>query len=218
MPTPSKNKKSEVVIDLPPRMAATVSAATENGRPVLRRTPETTSTELSFAQQRLWFLSQINPHDSSVNVAHAVTVIGPLNQDVLHRSLQSLICRHESLRTTFATTELYAGIDSKPAQFIAATGSFALDLIEVSRAQAEDGEATARRLAHKCARHKFDLSLGPLARATLIRVNDQFHILVITAHRIVADEESVRVLFRELWQVYAAGGDLKASQLGPMPS
>ncbi|MEN3328621.1 MAG: hypothetical protein V7638_3428, partial [Acidobacteriota bacterium] len=214
---PSKTRKSEIAIDIPPRTAATGLGAAENGPSVPRRTSGATSSELSFAQQRLWFLNQINPDDTSVNLARAVSITGPLKQDVLHRSLQSLVCRHESLRTTFATTELYAGIDSKPARLVAATGSFAFDLIDAGGTPAEEVEATARRLALSRVTHKFDLSLGPLAIATLIRVDDQFHILLVTAHRIVADEESLRILFRELWQVYAAGGDLKTSQLAPMP-
>jgi amino acid adenylation domain-containing protein len=217
MVTPSKTRKSEIAFDMPPGRADGISDAAENGLQVLRRTPAPISGDLSFAQQRLWFLSQINPEDTSANVARAITMAGPLKQDVLQRSLQSLTYRHESLRTTFATTQLYAGTDSKPVQLVADTGSFAIDVIDISGTPAEEVEATAGRLARERVRHKFDLSLGPLIRAALILVTDQSHILLITAHRIVADEESLRILFRELWQVYAAGGDLNASQLSPMP-
>src|ERR1041385_2820508 len=175
-------------------------------------------TPLSFAQQRLWFLNQINPEDSSANIAQAVRVTGALQQDVLRSSLQSLIHRHQLLRTTFATTQLYAGVDSSPVQLVADSANFPIEVIVISATPAEDVEATAKRLACERARHKFDLSLGPLVRATLIQVRDQSNVLLITAHRIIADEESLRILFRELWQAYAAGGDLEATQLPPLPA
>src|SRR5689334_24876618 len=71
-------------------------------------------TPLSFAQQRLWFLNQINPEDTSANIAQAVRVTGALQQDVLRSSLQSLIHRHQLLRPTFATTQLYSGVHRNP--------------------------------------------------------------------------------------------------------
>src|ERR1051326_6862652 len=176
------------------------------------------SAPLSFAQQRLWFLNQINPEDTSANISQAVRVTGPLRQDVLRRSLQLLIQRHRLLRTTFATTQLYAGVDSNPVQLIADSANFPIEVIDIRETPAEDLEATAKRLACERATHKFDLSLGPLVRATLIQVHDQSNVLLITAHRIIADEESLRILFRELWKVYAAGGDFKATQLPPLPA
>src|SRR3569832_1801137 len=68
---------------------------------------------LSFAQERLWLLSQINPEDAAANIARAVSLAGPLNRAVLERILLPLIHRHEIFRTTFATTQLYAGIDRR---------------------------------------------------------------------------------------------------------
>src|SRR2546423_10927147 len=118
-----------------------------------------TSTAVSFAQERLWFLSQINPEEPA-NVARAVNIAGPLKRDVLERCLQSLVSRHESLRTTFATTQLYAGLDSKPVQLVSDIGSFPLDLIDIS----DTPKATATRLIREQVRHAFDLSLGPLIR------------------------------------------------------
>jgi amino acid adenylation domain-containing protein len=172
------------------------------------------STAVSFAQERLWFLNQINPEDAAT-VARAVTITGPLQRDVLERCLQLLVSRHESLRTTFATTQLYAGIDSKPVQLVADAGTFPLETVDISGTPAAEGEA--RRLAQEKVRHKFDLSLGPLIRATSIRLDRQSHVLLITAHRIIADEESLNTLFRELWKVYAAGGNLEPAQLSPLP-
>src|SRR5204862_4360722 len=137
-----------------------------------------TSTAVSLAQERLWFLSQINP-DEPANVARAVAIAGLLKRDVLEQCLRSLVSRHESLRTTFATTQLYAGIDSKPVQLVSDTGSFPLDLIDTSDTLEAE---RVTRLVREQVSQAFDLSLGPLIRATLIRLDQQRHILLITAH------------------------------------
>jgi hypothetical protein len=71
---------------------------------------------LSPAQERLWFLDQINPGDASLNTARAVSINGVLDRELLERCLRQIVARHESLRTTFATTQLYAGVDSRPVQ------------------------------------------------------------------------------------------------------
>src|ERR1044072_9889515 len=89
------------------------------------------ASALSFAQERLWFLNQINPEDSAGNIARLVRIVGPLNREVLERSLQSLVYWHGSLRTTFATTELYAGIDSRPVELVANAGRFPLEFVDV---------------------------------------------------------------------------------------
>src|ERR1051326_9204084 len=87
-----------------------------------------TGSALSPAQERLWFLSQINPEDTSANIARAVRITGTISRKVLKQSLEVLTYRHEILRTTFATAELYAGIDSTPVQLVAAAGRFPLDV------------------------------------------------------------------------------------------
>ncbi|HKG99040.1 MAG TPA: condensation domain-containing protein, partial [Pyrinomonadaceae bacterium] len=141
---------------------------------------------LSPAQERLWFLDQINPGDASLNVARAVSINGVLDRDLLQRCLRQIVSRHESLRTTFATTQLYAGVDSRPLQLVADFAEFGIELVDVST---EAGEL--RRLLREKARQRFDLSLGPLIRATLIKVAEQSHVLLIVAHRIIADDESL---------------------------
>src|ERR1700750_3175848 len=78
---------------------------------------------LSPAQERLWFLDQINPGDASLNITRAVTIKGVLDRDLLQRCFRQIAFRHESLRTTFATTQLYAGVDSRPVQLVADTAN-----------------------------------------------------------------------------------------------
>jgi hypothetical protein len=160
---------------------------------------------LSPAQERLWFLDQINPGDASLNIARAVSIEGVLDRDRLERCLNQIVQRHESLRTTFATTQLYAGIDSKPVQIVADAVTIPINFVE-------EVDLNLPRLLREKAQHRFDLSLGPLIHATLIKLAEQSHILLIVAHRIIADEESLRILFRELFRMYA-GTDLSPLSL-----
>src|ERR1051326_8498795 len=176
-----------------------------------------TGSALSPAQERLWFLSQINPEDTSANIARAVRITGTISRKVLKQSLEVLTYRHEILRTTFATAELYAGIDSTSVQLVAAAGRFPLDVVDLSETAADEIEQTAERVMRERVSQPFDLSLGPLIRATLIKVAEQSHIFLLTAHRIVADEESLNILLRELWQVYPAYSDWDTADLPPVP-
>src|SRR5690349_1192700 len=208
MITTGKNKTGFEVLPLIRDAASGVmhAEATVGGR---------TGSALSAAQERLWFLTQINPQDTTANIARAVKVNGPLDREVLERSLQSLLHRHETLRTTFAITQLYAGIDSRPVQLVAAAGRFPLDVVDIRETAKQRVDATS--LLRERVQQPFDLSLGPLVRATLLRFGEQSHILLITAHRIIADEVSLEIIFRELWQVYGAFGVLEAAQLPPVP-
>src|SRR5215216_3503925 len=99
---------------------------------------------LSPAQERLWFLDQINPGDASLNIARAVSINGVLDRDLLERCLRQIVSRHESLRTTFATTQLYAGVDSRPVQLVADFADAALDRVDMS--SRPDKDVTVQRL------------------------------------------------------------------------
>src|SRR5215212_6989644 len=158
---------------------------------------------LSPAQERLWFLDQINPGDASFNIARAVSIDGVLDRDLLQRCLRQIVSRHESLRTTFATTQLYAGVDSRPVQLVADSTNVCIELMDASSKVAD-----VRRLLRDKAQQSFDLSLGPLIRATIIEETEQSHVFLIVAHRIIADDESLKVLLRELFRNYAMGANL----------
>ncbi|HYK21827.1 MAG TPA: condensation domain-containing protein, partial [Pyrinomonadaceae bacterium] len=169
---------------------------------------------LSPAQERLWFLEQINPGDASLNITRAVIVSGVLDRDLLQRSLQHVVARHELLRTTFATTQLSAGTDSRPVQIVADSRSLGVEFVDISLEQERD--ITLQRLLREEAQYRFDLSLGPLIRATLIKTSGQSHVLIMVAHRIIADKESLNILFRELFWIYAAGPRAAATVLPPL--
>ena len=161
---------------------------------------------LSPAQERLWFLDQINPGDVSLNITRAVRINGVLDRELLQRCLRQIVSRHESLRTTFATTQLYAGVDSRPVQLVADTANVDIELVS-------SDENKLRDLLREKAQHSFDLSLGPLVRATLISIAEESHVFLILAHRIIADDESLKILFRELFRTYATGIDEAAPPL-----
>ena len=169
--------------------------------PTKSRLEPQTVRPLSFAQERYWFLEQINPGDVSLNICQAVRVKGDLRHDLLERCLSQVISRHESLRTTFAINQLHAVRDSKPAPMVSASNTLDISLIDLS-AEPE----TAENLARAAAQQPFDLTLGPLLRVTLIKLALREHVLLLCAHRIVCDEVSLQILLAELWSAYSENG------------
>jgi amino acid adenylation domain-containing protein/non-ribosomal peptide synthase protein (TIGR01720 family) len=178
-------------------LAARVEASRrERSRPPLVRLAEGAERTQSFAQQRLWFIDQLQPGSSAYNISTAVFLDGELDAQALRRSLQSMVDRHEALRTTFAT------VDGRPLQVVAP--SLAVALAEIDLRRVPDPEQQARRLAEEDASRPFDLVHGPLLRASLLRLADQAHALIVTVHHIVSDEWSMGLLAREQALLYAA--------------
>jgi hypothetical protein len=165
--------------------------------PIVRRGP-VASAPLSFAQQRLWFLDQLQPGRPLYNVPCRAWLHGPLDVTALRRALNEIVARHESLRTTFPAA------NGQPMQAIAQTMTFDLPLVDLTTVPADRREAEVRRVATEEARQPFDLASGPLVRARLLRLAEDEHALVLMLHHIVADGWSVGVLFRELGSLYDA--------------
>jgi amino acid adenylation domain-containing protein len=166
---------------------------------------------LSFAQQRLWFLDQLEPGSSSYNVARALRLQGPLDAAALTASINEIVSRHESLRTCFVSEQ---GTPFQRIMNHTPTTLPTLDLLELPEAERE---AEAERLAAEEISQPFDLSRGPLLRAKLIRVKPDDHVLVITMHHIAADEWSLAILFRELTKHYGAFTNDRPSPLSALP-
>ena len=165
----------------------------------------------SFAQQRLWFLDQLEPGKSFYNVALTLRVQGYLCRAALERSLSWLVERHEALRTTFAMRE------GEPVQLIATARPVPLSLIDVSVQPVEEREERALLLAQEEVRHPFDLRHGPLLRALLIRLDEEEHLLVLTLHHIITDGWSQGILLRELAAGYEAATRGQTLALPPLP-
>ncbi|MFY2559093.1 amino acid adenylation domain-containing protein [Corallococcus terminator] len=159
--------------------------------PPLVRGPPSAVAEQSFAQQRLWFLSQLDAEGFSYNMPFAVRLKGPLHVKALESAFHEVARRHESLRTTFG------GVDGRPVQRIHETVEFELRVEEVA-----EGDVLAR--VEEEARRPFDLERGPLLRGKVLRVGEEEHVLVWVVHHIVFDGWSVGVLERELGEAYAA--------------
>ena len=152
---------------------------------------------LSFAQERLWFLTELDPDSAGYNVPAAVRICGDVDADQLDRALNTIIARHENLRTVFPTEE------GRASQRILDRIDFRLERVEASDA------ATAQALCRADAATPFDLANGPLFRGKLIRLDEQEHILLLNMHHIVSDGWSLGVLIRELAAVMS-GQELPA--------
>jgi amino acid adenylation domain-containing protein/non-ribosomal peptide synthase protein (TIGR01720 family) len=159
---------------------------------------------LSWAQQRLWFLQQIDPSSAQYNLPAAARVLGPLDTAILERCFAAIIRRHEPLRTTFTT------IAGEPVQIVAPPSAFTLPVCDVT---GEDAIAERVRAAAAAA---FDLAQGPLFRAEVLRIGAHEHLLLLNAHHIISDSWSAGILVRELLALYEAFSDGSRPSL-PMP-
>ena len=164
--------------------------------------------QLSFAQQRLWFLDQWEPGSSTYNLTTAVRLTGLLNFAAFERSINEILWRHEALRTTFAT------VDGQPVQVVASPKAFALPVMSLQHLPENEREAEARRLVKDERSKPFDLVKGPLFRPTLLQLGEAEHILLLTMHHIVSDGWSMGILSRELTVLYAA---FSAGHPSPLP-
>ncbi|HEY0728915.1 MAG TPA: amino acid adenylation domain-containing protein, partial [Pyrinomonadaceae bacterium] len=161
---------------------------------------------LSFAQQRLWFLDQLEPGTSLYNIFKAVRLDGVLDMKALEAALNEIINRHEALRTTFDA------IDGRPRQSIAAAKPVALKIEDLNGVTDDERETEVLRLAHEESVRPFDLTQGPLLRVRLLRLNDEEHVMLFTMHHIIGDAWSIALLVRELATLY------RAFHLGTPPS
>lgn len=164
--------------------------------PPLVRASRKDGLPLSFAQQRLWIINQLEPGLPVYNVPLAITIRGPLGVNALANSLDEVVRRHEALRTSFETRE------GLPVQIIASSLSVPLQLVDLDSLPQPLRQATARRLTTEEASRQFDLSKGPLLRARLFRLDLEEHILVLTMHHIVSDGWSLQVLLNEVAILY----------------
>jgi acyl carrier protein len=176
--------------------------------PPLRRAERNGELPLSYAQQRLWFLDQLDTGNSFYNVPKAVRLSGKLNVDALEKTLTEIIRRHEVLRTSFSE------INGRPMQMIRPPSSFKLSILDLSHLDATEREVEVIRLASEEARRAFDLSSErPLLRATLLKLEPEAHVVLFTMHHIVSDAWSAGVLLKEVATLYEAYSQGKPSPL-----
>ncbi|HVR99133.1 MAG TPA: amino acid adenylation domain-containing protein [Thermoanaerobaculia bacterium] len=168
----------------------------ETGSPAERigRRHDPAELPLSFAQQRLWFLDQWRPRPPDSNINSAFRLEGDLDPGVLARALSEVVRRHEVLRCVLRT------VDGKPLQVLLPPRRFALPVVDLEGLP----EAEILRLVGEEARRPFDLAAGPLLRATVLRLGDRWHVLLITQHHVVSDGWSMGIFVREVVTLYGA--------------
>jgi amino acid adenylation domain-containing protein len=153
---------------------------------------------LSFAQQRLWFMDQLEPGSPLYNCPGAVRLSGHLNLDVLERSLSEIVRRHEILRTKFVAEHGEAQQVINPPQAVEAP------VIDLSKLTADEQQLEIRKLSAQEARRPFDLAAGPLLRVTVLHLGPEEHVALFTIHHIAGDGWSINLLFREMAALYEA--------------
>src|SRR5689334_9740533 len=166
---------------------------------------------LSFAQQRLWFLDQLEPGSTAYNMPTGLRLLGKLNVTSLERSFTEVVRRHEVLRTRI---ESVAGT---PAQVLMPAESVHLPVVDLRAIGDEERAAVVRQMAMDEAQRVFDLSRGGLLRQTLLRLGAEEHVLLFTMHHIVSDGWSMEILTREVSALYAAYASGGQSPLPDLP-
>ena len=169
---------------------------------------------LSFAQQRLWFLDQLEDSGSATyNMASTLRLLGSLHITALEQSLLEIVQRHETLRTTFQM------LNGKPVQVIQpfSAESLRLSVVDLQLMSSEKQTFEVQRLASEDAQRPFDLTKGPLLRTTLWQLGPQEHVIGVTMHHIISDGWSLGLFIREFTTLYEAFSKGQPSPLAPLP-
>ncbi|MGF6980522.1 amino acid adenylation domain-containing protein [Paraburkholderia sp. JPY465] len=186
-----------VLADLAAGVAGAVSGAAAQALPAIVAVSRQAPLELSFAQQRLWFLAQLDKDSARYHVPLGWRLQGRLDRAAWRRSLDQLYARHEALRSVFVDAEEGPRVEILPP----GTG---LPVLEHDLRERPDAAAALVALCAEEACMPFDLARGPLVRGRLIRLSEQEHVFLLTQHHIVSDGWSVGVLVRELGSLYRA--------------
>lgn len=177
--------------------------------PPLLSAKRETEIPLSFAQEQLWFLQQLEPESSAYVEPDAVQLGGPVQVKALEQSINAVVQRHENLRTTFVSMQ------GTPYQAISATLQISLPVIDLCALAPRERLAEAERLFAEAGHMAFDLSRGPLLHFFLLRCAPDEHILLATLHHIIADRTSGRLFIREVFSWYHTYVALPDQQVSP---
>jgi len=178
--------------------------------PILPRAKDA-ELSLSFAQQRLWFLEQLQPNSALYNIPEASRLVGRLNQAALEQSLQEIIQRHEALCINFIA------VDGQARQIIQTRTDWQVSVVDLQHLPANEQEIAVQQLAQQQALQPFDLATQPLIRATLLVLNEAEHILLVCMHHIVSDDWSMGVFVQELTALYNAYAQGQPATLPTLP-
>ncbi len=200
------SRKSEFIAFL--RSAETAAA---NDSQQIKTAPRDGHPPLSFAQERLWYLNELEPDTATYNLPSAIKLSGKLQIDTLRQALNEIIGRHEILRTRFAVEA------ERPVQVIEPVVELNLAAVDLSHLPATEKETELRAQLQTAAREPFDLSAGPLVRTVCFRLDESEHVLFFMAHHSVFDGSSTGLLLGELATIYDAFAAGEDSPLADVP-
>ena len=166
---------------------------------------------LSFAQERLWFLQQLDPESYAYNLDMVLRLKGTLDQVALRQALRAIVQRHQSLRTRYLNT------GEQPIQEIWPADEIALPVIELGNIRKDRQEAALETLLQELATRPFDLSSDQMLRATLVRLGEHDHVLQMTMHHIASDGWSMNILSQELLDYYKVFAHGEPDSLPQLP-
>jgi non-ribosomal peptide synthetase component F len=166
---------------------------------------------LSFAQERLWFLEQLQSGNTVYNICRASRLIGQLNLCALEVSLNEIVRRHDVLRSSIRVSE------GRPIQIVQPAFALMLAVTDLKQLPPREREREISRQVQQPANEPFDFSTGRFLRAEVIRTASDEHILILTTHHIVSDAWSLGILTRELWSLYETNSGSNGSPLEKLP-
>jgi amino acid adenylation domain-containing protein len=181
-----------------------------NPPPVVRRM-HADPAPLSFAQERIWFLEQLEPGNAVYNICRAWRLLGKLNLSTMESSLNEIMRRHEVVRSSIRVA------DGQPVQAVQPPFELNLSVIDLQATSPIRRDSEIRRRIQQAADARFDFAAGKFLRAELLRVADDEHVLILATHHIVSDAWSMGILTRELWSLYETWGAGRSSQLEELP-
>ncbi|MBC3372512.1 amino acid adenylation domain-containing protein [Pseudomonas sp. SWRI92] len=216
--------RGQLAVDLPLRavfdhpVLANLARAIDSARlqtaplalPAITPADRSQALPLSFAQQRLWFLEQLNPGSSGFNIPFALTLTGALDVEALRLAFEQLVARHEVLRSTVHSDH------GEPWQRIEAAQAFALPITDLQQVPAQEQESAIQAQLSEVFGQPFDLTQAPLIRARLLQLDPQTHVLAIALHHIAVDAWSIAQLVDQLASDYAGFGN-PATRIVPAP-
>ncbi|NEP33690.1 amino acid adenylation domain-containing protein [Moorena sp. SIO3B2] len=178
----------------------------------IKKIPRDGKLLLSFAQERLWFINQLFPDNSSYNQPIALNLKGPLNVVALEQSLKEIIQRHETLRTSFPE------INGQPVQIVAPVMELPLTVVDLQSSDSTHEQSEkVKELVRQEAIATFDLANGPVLQVTLLQLESEHHVLLIKMHHIISDGWSLGILVREFSTLYDAFAQGKLPALPELP-
>ena len=179
--------------------------------PVIKPVPRQEELPLSFSQERLWFLNQLDRESAAYNISGAIHVTGSLNIAALEQALAAIVKRHEALRTTFPV------VNGSPVQMIASTSNLNLTILYLQGLPREELFVEVQRLATEEQVKPFDLVNDSLLRVTLMQLGSESHVLLVIMHHIISDAWSMGIFIKEIALLYEGFLSGQSRALQPLP-